>query len=1290
MYLNVLWHSIKRKERVIISFLIIIQAHMKNIPDFEIELAQSIEYILGSALAKKAMEAPPYKNYTNIVIDIVRSIDRLADNCHMPEFTNHAMPHICSIVKRASEWAEYDGWLKRLNSAEAAYLLVALLIHDIGMLSQDSKNIPDAVRMKYMKGCSDIPNWVRRTHVIRIEKLIKRLLEEYRKEDEELDGHLGISISIAMSHEKWPWEDDYVAQQELLDEKGLVKGRIRALNAVLAVCDLLDEDSNRCDTMTLIRHRHGSTENMAHWIRHALTKEVIGVKEKKVQVRFRRLVPSEESHEIIYRALRNHYRLVRLYNPALKELDAEIKHIEFLPSDGIPEDEDDISQQLGGIWPTLPEFKYSLVGRLLQTFMKEALNMDGGDKQLRCRLDEVGLETLSLADVEEFLYPNTLMMEEEKIIYGEGTTKEHLDYMKELAEDACVNGKIGQLRSLCAEALEIVEADTPLEQIYWAVAYLGVYSASEEDLYQLENKYTNVLEPAYRREKQAAIKAEGAYQSLIDVLLKFLQPEVSGQLLIKYRDHLLAGEITGLKDDTATALLLETVIGMFWYHAADTNMWEEVAEYYIDALKDSVPGLSRTVAEMQGQLHLQCKIFQKADYITEEEIKASGNPVFARAWIYFYRAEWSKAVESYKHMVRIAERNTDYFCPVQGYGNIVFNIWHWENWSEEKSEKGVPVRSYYRYQRACLEHGLPSFWQNRESKIEMLLSECRQKPQKTVGERTRAVRLISLRQLEALRYWNLGEYIESVRNEARLAYEVGMYQDKYANYCGILNDLPMAVIHAIRGISNREFSEEEKQALVLRMQRLYPEGIEQVIKFITNDSCRIHWEFASGWLKYLTAYVNKEQVGKLVDWLVQYDAFEQTQLHHFNLSEFMYLQYMLEMLEEEQWKELKDILGRSFKSVHFFMSNSELCLKILCTSPKALCLEFLEQIYGWEENVYKQKAVYSICIELIKSRKEELGQEVKNFLKQCRKNGDCSMYQDLEILLDVQSLSELTELDLAGAEESLAYLLEDFKTNGMTGYNSQRVEAVGSKFGNKNWSIAPEEDVLRVVGRIQDLLKEYRQSLSRLYFKELCHLLTDVARTGTASVRREIARFMVQEYVLNKKEADSSDSGWPDGPFQTVHMDFGEYKAEENGVMTVLIHCLRELPDEHKVDCINYSMQQLRPDRLEQYQFATILFSYLYLTEQESSATKQLALSGLMLIRGELSVQDKNFEKRYQCVVKGVQCLENADMWFIEKSYLELEQEDTYYRTMFTDKLVEWKDRVFDPDVAKWREKAQK
>lgn len=188
---------------------------MKDIPDFDIELAQSVDYILGSALAKKALENPPYKNYVNILIEIIGNIDRLADNCHMPEFTNHAMPHICSIVKRASEWAENDGWLKKITEEEATYLLIALLLHDIGMLSQDAKDIPDADRMRYVKGCSDIPNWVRRTHVIRIEKLVKWLLSDYIEKDEELEEHLMVSISIAMSHDKWPWDERYIAWQEL-------------------------------------------------------------------------------------------------------------------------------------------------------------------------------------------------------------------------------------------------------------------------------------------------------------------------------------------------------------------------------------------------------------------------------------------------------------------------------------------------------------------------------------------------------------------------------------------------------------------------------------------------------------------------------------------------------------------------------------------------------------------------------------------------------------------------------------------------------------------------------------------------------------------------------------------------------------------------------------------------------------------------------------------------------------------------------------------------------------------
>ena len=63
---------------------------MKEIPDFDIELSQSVDYILGSGLARRAFADPPFKNYVNILTELMQSIDRLADNCHMPEFTNHA------------------------------------------------------------------------------------------------------------------------------------------------------------------------------------------------------------------------------------------------------------------------------------------------------------------------------------------------------------------------------------------------------------------------------------------------------------------------------------------------------------------------------------------------------------------------------------------------------------------------------------------------------------------------------------------------------------------------------------------------------------------------------------------------------------------------------------------------------------------------------------------------------------------------------------------------------------------------------------------------------------------------------------------------------------------------------------------------------------------------------------------------------------------------------------------------------------------------------------------------
>ena len=117
---------------------------------------------------------------------------------------------------------------------------------------------------------------------------------------------------------------------------------------------------------------------------------------------------------------------------------------------------------------------------------------------------------------------------------------------------------------------------------------------------------------------------------------------------------------------------------------------------------------------------------------------------------------------------------------------------------------------------------------------------------------------------------------------------------------------------------------------------------------------------------------------------------------------------------------------------------------------------------------------------------------------------------------------------------------------------------------------------------------------------------------------------------------------------------------------------------------MRFMMKQLRSDRLEQYMYATILFSYIYFVGDGLS--KGIALSGLMLIRGQLEIDDKDFENRMKFVVRGMKWLEKSKMWFGENTFLQLEKDDSYYRTMFTDIILERKQEVVDAEVIRWRE----
>ena len=121
----------------------------RSLPDPEINLRDARDFILSSLLARTALNGTD-SSLALFLHDLLDAIYRLALSCHLPEFTDHGLPHLCSLVDRVSRWElpprpnnPRPYLCESLSSDEASVLLIALLIHDIGMLSQNPIDLPE-------------------------------------------------------------------------------------------------------------------------------------------------------------------------------------------------------------------------------------------------------------------------------------------------------------------------------------------------------------------------------------------------------------------------------------------------------------------------------------------------------------------------------------------------------------------------------------------------------------------------------------------------------------------------------------------------------------------------------------------------------------------------------------------------------------------------------------------------------------------------------------------------------------------------------------------------------------------------------------------------------------------------------------------------------------------------------------------------------------------------------------------------------------------------------------------
>ena len=372
---------------------------MRQLPDPDLSLRDASDFVFDSSIARRALVDPHPPALTVFLRELVQSIYRLTVSCHLPEFTDHGLSHLCSLIDRLSRWTAIgaepnpirvvDG--SDFETTQAAVLLLATLFHDIGMLSQRPEDLPADAPGDAGRPLTDVPSWVRATHIDRMEALVRRLFKDTQFEALLDDPIVKRAFQVARAHGTWPW--DWAKLRFTHRDEGLA--------AMLAVADLLDEDALRCDASTLLRHRYGTPLSCAHWIRHGLTIGRVLVLRGMIDIEFGRPPGTDSQIEPVFVALRNHYNLVRTYATQLSQVGAGILGLNFTPPNGVPLTE---VRELDR-WAEIKEFQFqsALVYHLLESFMPEAL-LDARrcDTTVLERLTKLGLTPIDLTDFYRF------------------------------------------------------------------------------------------------------------------------------------------------------------------------------------------------------------------------------------------------------------------------------------------------------------------------------------------------------------------------------------------------------------------------------------------------------------------------------------------------------------------------------------------------------------------------------------------------------------------------------------------------------------------------------------------------------------------------------------------------------------------------------------------------------------------------------------------------------------------------------------------------------------------------
>ncbi|GEA30902.1 HD domain-containing protein [Clostridium diolis] len=1067
---------------------------MKELPDFNINIYQAINYIFESDLAVVAFKNPPFINFVNIVRRTIETIDRLSENCNMPEFTNHGLRHICSLVKRTSEWAITDGWIENINCKEAGYLLMALIVHDLGMLSQETSDLSSDVALEYKRGIGDLATWVRKTHVLRLSKLLHRIFYEFENEDIEVKNHIEAIAQMAASHNYWPWDKEYDIDEKLTKFIGIENDRIYGLNAVIAVVDLLDEDSNRCDSEVLIKHKRGNKINIAHWYRHALTAKVNPIKNHKVKISLRAIDGMDESFEDVFKVIRNQFRIVLVYKKYLSIINAQIDELEFEPTNEMPKIDKEVKEL--DVWNEKVELKYSMKELLMLTFIPETRG-ERCDSKLYNELVKLNLEQVKPLEETGLTDNNQLLFDDEKLLYKISYMKlenydEIFSYYKEQVEHSFLLGEVGKVKNICCMILEYLECSN-IDRTYWVFVYLIYLLDSEQDYRLISEK----------------INFSGRYGVLLQLVIALLNNDEK-ECQICW-NKLLTINLMKFNKDSETRLLFSILIEysyQFFYKTTDKYIQE-----LMNKIKEN-EFLYSYLVKVQTRLSIQFRLITGEDInvdILDKFNIEKEERILCEIWKNFFVSDAEKLDASLRKVSKLITPESKYY---KSYMGLFIATEHIRDLSIKESsiKKEDIYTKHYRFIRLEMENQYNVLEQRREKNIEKFLND-------ELYDHKQIERLIVSGQMEAMRNWDILNFISFRSLYARYYEKLGeKCYDSGKNSSYICR----AIICWIQSLKTYD-EKKDKKKLIGIIEVNEKNNIEELYRLIFHNIAMVYWDNASTWLKALGDLMPKELVDDWVRWIYKYNSIIRSHMSIIRLADLDFIKTIIEeyKFNDEQMNILEPILVGICKKDYYWSIELELCKSIMMTLSIEKCKEIIEQLTIATEERPGYSSIYINTMLKLAHERFEISEYIKEMMQKRYNLTENEKYLEYQKLIGVKCIENLEMPDIFKINTEVKHILEEYEVELSKGHhNVSNIKNIAEIVSNKNLSICDEKSICCLLEEIKRFTHNNASRLYQLDYNIIFSILVSISNGGSDETRKAILSIGFEiygEFLTNEK-----------------------------------------------------------------------------------------------------------------------------------------------------------------------------